>query len=461
MLELRAAEAHEWSYRGEGAANIVLAYNGSNPFFLGKVLRLQKTSDSKRSSCMDVSTSEPEHPVLSKVEQILWADWPSVATATTVESLTQAYARHVMCPILGDELVDPGILVLVSSEFLEFVAHNIHDARPSWRADISRVNIWGSTALLISDHSVFHPLAGIKGDVLSSFSVEIKPKCGFLPSSPYIAAENSIKRKVSRFAMHQVLKFSQGQIKSVSNYSPLDLFSGSFEQIYKSIHDLFENPQNNLRVFVDGKACHTSLLNADIEVPKWAPVDEALKSCMSCSKGGRLKALKGLVSELLFGTDALKNLLAAQKLDTYDIEGVIHAYNKIAEQHSDVFPDCTNMGNMNDADESSDHSQLIDFDKNIKDFDLAESRKVVRDYLIAATAKDCSLMLTFQEVPDNETVEVDTECHKMIHCSETGKCYRCKMHFLDLDLKPLKKMPHYYRLDQDIVRAYLNASQNN
>lgn len=36
MLELRAAEAHEWSYRGEGAANIVLAYNGSNPFFFRK-----------------------------------------------------------------------------------------------------------------------------------------------------------------------------------------------------------------------------------------------------------------------------------------------------------------------------------------------------------------------------------------------------------------------------------------
>jgi hypothetical protein len=39
-----------------------------------------------------------------------------------------------------------------------------------------------------------------------------QPKCGFLPDSELIAAKNVIKKKVSRFAMHQTLKHSKGQV---------------------------------------------------------------------------------------------------------------------------------------------------------------------------------------------------------------------------------------------------------
>ena len=39
--------------------------------------------------------------------------------------------------------------------------------------------------------------------------VEIKPKCGFLPTSAAIPAADDVKRRVSRFQLHQRLKLAQ------------------------------------------------------------------------------------------------------------------------------------------------------------------------------------------------------------------------------------------------------------
>ena len=39
-----------------------------------------------------------------------------------------------------------------------------------------------------------------------------QPKCGFLPSSRFIADENAIKKNVTRFKMHQFLKLQQRQV---------------------------------------------------------------------------------------------------------------------------------------------------------------------------------------------------------------------------------------------------------
>lgn len=39
--------------------------------------------------------------------------------------------------------------------------------------------------------------------------VEIKPKCGFLPTSALIRPEHAVKRRVPRFQLHQLLKLEQ------------------------------------------------------------------------------------------------------------------------------------------------------------------------------------------------------------------------------------------------------------
>jgi hypothetical protein len=40
----------------------------------------------------------------------------------------------------------------------------------------------------------------------------LQAKCGFLPSSEYISEDNTIKKQVTRYKMHQHLKFYQGEV---------------------------------------------------------------------------------------------------------------------------------------------------------------------------------------------------------------------------------------------------------
>eukprot|EP00897_Mesotaenium_endlicherianum_P004428 jgi/Mesen1/4012/ME000211S03195 len=42
--------------------------------------------------------------------------------------------------------------------------------------------------------------------------IELKPKAGFLPTAATIARANRAKKAVSRFAMHQHLKLSMGEV---------------------------------------------------------------------------------------------------------------------------------------------------------------------------------------------------------------------------------------------------------
>ena len=44
---------------------------------------------------------------------------------------------------------------------------------------------------------------------MPTICLELKPKCGFLPTSPCIHPGHSIKRRVPRFQLHQQLKLAQ------------------------------------------------------------------------------------------------------------------------------------------------------------------------------------------------------------------------------------------------------------
>lgn len=50
----------------------------------------------------------------------------------------------------------------------------------------------------------------------------------------------------------QYLKLKNAKITGISKYCPIDLFSGSTELMNRAIRGLFENPQNNLKMFQNG-----------------------------------------------------------------------------------------------------------------------------------------------------------------------------------------------------------------
>lgn len=182
-------DAKSWKYRGEGAANLVVCYQGSNGFFAGRVLRIQKevvklnklqasppatvgkehsvdlngvdsnkiedcnsgsdkldkrnfsrgtlgdapvsglkgapigsegqvlgsTLDADNDSALRnkaISEQEPREQIgalLSPLEQEIWAKFRTVALAKSATELTHEYSKHVMGPLLGEALVDPGV----------------------------------------------------------------------------------------------------------------------------------------------------------------------------------------------------------------------------------------------------------------------------------------------------------------------------------------------------------------
>ena len=78
----------------------------------------------------------------------------------------------------------------------------------------------------------------------------------------------------------------------------------------------------------------------------------------------------------------LDQLLKIQKLDNLDIEGAIHAYYNITSQQCMV---CKEFSELQLNRYASLHCASME-----------ESLRIVKDYLIAATAKDCSLIICFR-----------------------------------------------------------------
>ncbi|KAK4351948.1 hypothetical protein RND71_027466 [Anisodus tanguticus] len=429
-MVLQANDAEEWCYRGEGAVNLVLAYNGEHPDFVGKVLRVQKVPRN-RSEC------ENGYSGLTELECLIWKEYEELVSAPTREIVEYYFVQRVMCPLLGSKNVDAGIHIPVTREFLEIVDNNVLCQRPSWRVDAAKVNPLCDSVLLISDHSLFPP-GKVKKDYC--ISVEIKPKCGFLPLSEFIAPDNTIKRSVTRFQMHQALKLHQGKTSEISAYDPLDLFSGSRDRVHKAIKGLFKTPQNNFRVFLNGSLILGGLGgNADAtscEVGK--TFENALEGVIQAVDAKRTECFLDLISKTVSSSGLLNKVLEVQKLDNADIEGAIHAYYNIISQP------CMVCKQSVDDQLSKRYNSLHSISKD-------ESLKIVRNYLIAATAKDLSMMVSFRPRED-ESAESP---YCMVSLESTNQSFDYKAYFIDLDMKPLERMEYYYKLDQQIVGCYV------
>ncbi|CAK9236694.1 unnamed protein product [Sphagnum troendelagicum] len=443
-LELYKDDAEGWLYRGEGAANIVLAYHGSRPAFIGRVLRIRKVSIHDSKPKPSTAAEMAQKPILSEDEQKLWREWPAMADATTPAAMAHIYASSIIQPLLGQEHVDAGVLVYLTPEFLETVNHDVAEKRPEWRQKNAHLDLTGGTALLITDHSSFYTVPGRVEDLPPTITVEIKPKWGCLPTAGTISEENNIKKHVSRFSMHQHLKLKQGKISSLSKYSPLDLFSGNTDGIHKALLALFETPQNNLRIFMDGVEIFGGPEDGGSTEEAISILEEQLQRVSAAPKGQRVVAFQRLVAHMLHTSKILESLLCVQQLDEYDIEGAIVAYHKFLK------PDADTEKEGKHIDRDLDWVQSLSWD---------ESRRVVRNYLIAATAKDCGLMLTMRPLYNISGKPFPVPSTFVTACPTTTQQFVYKIALLDMDLKRLKKMPFYLSLDNEIVSTYKESVQ--
>ncbi|XP_020959306.1 inositol-pentakisphosphate 2-kinase isoform X3 [Arachis ipaensis] len=408
-LTLREEDAVNWVYRGEGAVNLVLAYNGSNPSFVGKVMRIRKAPKNSKHGLKSTIT-------VTAHELLLWKDVNELVSSSEKDIIDQLYVEHVMMPLLGSKCM------------FWCLGNSLNQLRRLLLANV----LCGESMLPRLINNVI--LVFLCLIILCS----LMPKWGFLPQSRFVSEGNAIKTRVTRFEMHQALKLHQGAISELSQYNPLDLFSGSKERIRKAIKDLFITPQNNFRVFLNGVLILGGLGGGTRKTDSHLAeaFEERLKSVIEADKGHCTENLFTLVAETMHKSRVLDQLLEVQKLDNFDIEGAIHAYYNVISQPCMA---CRELNEEQAKQYKSFHSASLD-----------ESLRIVKNYLIAATAKDCSLMICFRQ----RTKEDSSSIYNNIYLESTKQAFDFKVYFIDLDLKRLNKMEEYYELDKKIVSCY-------
>ena len=234
------------------------------------------------------------------------------------------------------------------------------------------------------------------------YSVEIKPKCGCLPSASNLPID-SPKRTTSRYHMHQHLKLHRGEIQRVSQYSPLEFFSGTEKNRKKALSDLRNDPQNNLQMFVNAKRA---------EPTQW------------------MLDMVGLILSREHGL--LDALLDVQKMDTIDFESPSQIVRSVKV-----------------------HEILRSYSQEGK---LSK----VQRFLLARSAMDCSIITSFQECSGNNSSSSSSFVKESLQdVRRPGsfvferKMYQYQITVVDLDFKSYDRMKKWKQLDQQIVAHYL------
>ena len=361
-------EPTSWRLLNEGFDSIIFAYIGKNQFFLNKVLRLFK---------------QPIKNGFSKLKD-------------GVREERVALRKRFVDRFIGENLqdVDDGTSYTVTKEFIDKMIEIFEPQRQEWRRKESVIQENSRICQIHENHC--SP---------GSFTVEIKPKCGYIPSSPLIA-DDSYKKHVSRFQMMQVTKLNTGDVKEISNYDPLDLFSGDINKVRKAINDLANVPQRNFIIWDDGK------------------------------KGTVNEDDKEKITDILFNGPHLKQLLNIQKLDVLDIEGIALIVDKAGPLSWNELVDNDTVVNgvrkmlKGEFDLPTTKEATIDF-LNKADSDTLKT--LIAAFLISTAAKDCSIMISFE-----------------------GKEHvNPKISIIDMDMKSTEDIVKRYLIkDQQIVKDY-------
>jgi len=403
-----ASEAANWAYIAEGALNLTCGYVGSEDALRGCVLRVRKRNEEATGG--KESDSNP------------WS-----------ESLR--FIESKVVPWLGSRYVHRSMPVDFPDGFIEALAAKIEGARPVKRRKHS-LDFSVQTGLLMVNNTIIPE--GKVGEPTVCF--ELKVKWGFLPSSPFITHE--IKKTVDRFTLHQKLKNTKQKVDSLSNYNPLDLFSFEPERIMKALRGLVETPQNNFRMFIDGKMIYPD------ENGKGSPEDFAELLPQSLVS---VDTVLETLCEILSREPLLHRIKSMQELDDCDIEGVWPVYQQVLARNETIQP--------------LDDKEIIE--KRPRPSTLPEDKEsqhdLIRRFLLSATAKDCSVMIAMkpagdliseetQESPPSKDAPVEVEQMDRVLSREKDILYTIAI--VDLDPKPIEKMQHWFDVDQEIAKSY-------
>ncbi|KAJ9085252.1 hypothetical protein DSO57_1015845 [Entomophthora muscae] len=233
--------------------------------------------------------------------------------------------------------------------------------------------------------------------------------------------------------MHQKLKaIEDGKVPS--RFCPLLLFASDPLKKYRAVQQLFETPQNNLRCFLDG--IETDPGTASQEVSKeFDSQDEFL--------------LQKMLASVLAQDGVLNRIKALQQdFDLYDVEGIYKMLETM---------DKSAISEANEQQWKELIQSYLKEQASAKDISLlspSEKVALVHSFLISATFKDCSVIISFtsnQSRGESRQFTLEPE----LAPSDSKLVWAYQLGVVDLDPKPFKKLEEYIELDQKITRAFL------
>eukprot|EP00803_Ostreobium_quekettii_P001746 evm.model.scf_722EXC.4 EVM.evm.TU.scf_722EXC.4 scf_722EXC:44423-49286(+) len=287
-----------WRVKGEGGAHVVVTCVGDELQWRGKVLRLSKLG-------LD---SESQTGRENDLEGAVWRGVQGMDVADQLERGVN-FVRNVMVPEIGEDYVCAGDIVQVPVELLR----HLHVEQ---------------CGVVLPDHTVFDENELEGWDCMGpAISFEIKPKMGYLPYSPAIHPANSVKTRLPRFFLHQLLKKEQGLVSDISAYCPLDLFAKDAMRMKKAVWAMCRTPQNNLRIFLNGRQVQHGP-NGFCEIEENPTLVDGLQQAGFHTPRDGLTTLVDVVVAILLQEELLPRILKLQQRDVHDIEGVHLLYQK-------------------------------------------------------------------------------------------------------------------------------------
>ncbi|KAG0020003.1 Inositol-pentakisphosphate 2-kinase [Entomortierella chlamydospora] len=298
--------------------------------------------------------------------------------------------------------------------------------------------------------------------------------------------------------MYQHSKVKSGKEESLSEFCPIDLFSGNDSLVEDSLNALIKTPQSNLRLFVNGTQKTISseemsqcLYSSNVvDIPRVDPLSNDRDSYQTVS-------LTDVLTKILTQSPLLRRLGRLQQaLDSLDVETIHRFYTQLADPITGAVPDPTmeeyldtaeafmyrtDMNDMMAKDHEiflSNNATSLGFgpEDDLDDEDVVpRSLKLhyIREFLLSATLKDCSILITVRQVEEEEEVKAGHSLPKNDVSSVKGISlgFREKYHWInvndkefiykitciDLDPKKMSSVPMYLKKDRDIVNYYLST----
>ncbi|KAI5475026.1 inositol-pentakisphosphate 2-kinase [Pseudohyphozyma bogoriensis] len=398
---LLASSPSDWTYTSEGGANLVLAYTGpSSPHLSGKVLRLRKSKL--------VLDHRGEH---------------------TVGEADLRFSEEVVGRLLGKEFMVGMEKVKVDRKWMESMGGWLREsrARPVERAEVDEVDVNAEEVVLAED------LVGGEG----TLAIEIKATHLSPTTLP-------IKTTYCRFCMHSYLKAipistEEAVKRHQTSYCPLDLFSSDKNRVELAIERLWDGwvassgKANNLRLFLDGK-------RLDPDDPTTGQLLTTYLSSTSTptSLTTPLDLLKLTLTSILLSSALIPTLKSLQSsLSRLDIEGV--ASHILASTSSPTLSSA--FTSTKELETNPTTQEWIDWLPKLSTLATvpASPRDVAMEYLLSATFKDCSIFITLEKTADGVLIKTKA---------------------IDLDPKPLSRIPKYWAQDQEIVETFRGLVQS-